>query len=289
MFQNLQSPIASTKLSLAINVFLLVLKMFGGIVGRSQALVADALNSLLDIVANVVVWFGINIAKKPPDKGHPYGHGNADTLAAVFVAVVLIVTGGYIGHEALDSILNKNFNEPTYLATSAALITIIVKEILYRYTLKIGRKFRSQAVIANAADHRSDVVVSLGTLIGIVIAQTKYPILDPIAGLWVAAFILKQAVKIIRDNVHTLMVGSPEITRQDDIKEFIINIDGVKKVRWIKGRLVGSNFFMDAAINVRGNLTVREGHDIAENVKSAVVKTFPEVIDLLVHIEPDED
>ncbi len=289
MFQNLQSPIASTKLSLAINVFLLVLKMFGGIVGRSQALVADALNSLLDIVANVVVWFGINIAKKPPDKGHPYGHGNADTLAAVFVAGVLIVTGGYIGHEALDSILNKNFNEPTYLATSAALITIIVKEILYRYTLKIGRKFRSQAVIANAADHRSDVVVSLGTLIGIVIAQTKYPILDPIAGLWVAAFILKQAVKIIRDNVHTLMVGSPEITRQDDIKEFIINIDGVKKVRWIKGRLVGSNFFMDAAINVRGNLTVREGHDIAENVKSAVVKTFPEVIDLLVHIEPDED
>jgi cation diffusion facilitator family transporter len=289
LFQNLQSPIASTKLSLAVNVFLLILKMTAGIVGRSQALVADALNSLLDIVANIVVWFGINIAKRPPDKGHPYGHGNADTLAAVFVAVVLIVTGGYIGHEALDSILNKDFMEPTYLATSAALITIIVKGILYRYTLKIGHKFRSQAVIANAADHRSDVIVSLGTLVGIVIAQTKYPILDPIAGLWVAAFILKQAVKIIRDNVHTLMVGSPEIARQDDIREFIINIDGVKKVQWIKGRLVGSNFFMDAAINVRSDLTVREGHDIAEKVRSAVVGAFPEVIDLLVHIEPDTD
>lgn len=289
LLQKLKSPIASTKLSLVFNIFLFILKMFAGIYGRSQALVADALNSLLDIVANIVVWFGINIAKRPPDKGHPYGHGNADTLAAVFVAMVLILTGGYIGHEAFNSITNQDFRAPTYLATIGALITIIIKELLYHYTLNIGKRFRSQAVIANAADHRSDVIVSLGTLIGIVIAQTKYPILDPIAGLWVAAFIIKQAVKIIRDNVHTLMVGLPETARQDEIKAFILNIEGVKNVRWIIGRQIGSDFHMDTAVTVKGDISVKDGHDIASRIKESVIKYFPEVVGLLVHIEPDEE
>lgn len=263
--------------------------MFAGIVGRSQALVADALNSLLDIVANVVVWLGINIAKKPPDRGHPYGHGNADTLAAVFVALVLILTGGYIGHEALDSIMYKRFTSPTYLATAAALITIIIKAVLYKYTINIGNKYRSQAVIANAHDHRSDVIVSIGALVGIVIAQTEYPILDPIAGLWVAAFIMKQAVKIIRDNVHTLMVGSPEIARQNEIKEFISDIEGVVSVKWLKGRSIGPDFFMDAAINVKGDISVRDGHIIARRIKYRVIEKFPEVAGILVHIEPDRE
>ena len=289
MLKSLQTPIASTKLSLLINILLFILKLFGGIVGRSQALVADALNSLLDIVANVVVWFGINIAKKPPDENHPYGHGNADTLSAIFVAMVLIITGGYIGHEAYDTIINQNFKTPTYLATIAALITIVIKSILYKYTLNIGRKYRSQAVIANAADHRTDVIVSIGTLVGIVVAQTKFPVLDPIAGLWVAFFILRQAVKIIRDNVHTLMVGSPEIARQNDIREFISNIDGVVNVKWIKGHMVGSDYHMDTAVNVKGAITVREGHDIAHKIKTLVIKEFPEVAGILVHIEPDSE
>ncbi len=289
MFKNLQTPIASTRLSLVINILLLILKLFGGIVGQSQALVADALNSLLDIVANIVVWLGINIAKKPPDESHPYGHGNADTLSAVFVAMVLIITGAYIGHASFDSIMNHNFTTPTYLATIAAVITIIVKSILYKYTIKIGKKYRSQAVIANAADHRSDVIVSIGTLVGIVVAQTKYPILDPIAGLWVAFFILKQAVKIIRDNVHTLMVGAPEIERQNDIREFITNLEGVIRVKWIKGRMVGPDYHMDTAVNVKGDMTVREGHDIASKIKNLVIKEFPEVAGILVHIEPDSE
>lgn len=289
MFKSLQTPVASTRLSLLINILLLILKLFGGIVGRSQALVADALNSLLDIVANIVVWLGINIAKKPPDENHPYGHGNADTLAAVFVALVLIITGGYIGREAYESIVHHNFKTPTYLATIAAVITIIVKSVLYKYTINVGNKFRSQAVIANAADHKSDVIVSIGTLVGIVVAQIKFPILDPIAGLWVAFFILKQAVKIIRDNIHTLMVGSPEIARQNDIREFISNIDGVIGVRWIKGHMVGPDYHMDAAVSVKSDITVCAGHDIARNIKRLVIDEFPEVAGILVHIEPDTE
>ncbi len=287
LLEKLQSPIACTKFSLAINVFLFILKIFAGIFGRSQALIADALNSLLDIVANIVVWFGIGIAKKPPDKDHPYGHGNADNLAAIFVAVVLFITGAYIGREAIHAIIHGEFTEPTFLATAAAAFTIIIKEILYRYTLRIGKEFKSPAVIANAYDHRSDVVVSLGTLVGIVIAQTKYPILDPIAGLWVTFFILKQGVKVIRENIQTLMVASPGVGIEDEIRNYITNLEGVNGVRWIKGRLIGPSYYIDVVVQVCDDISVREGHDIASQVKVAVRKSFADVIDVLVHIEPD--
>ncbi len=287
MLQKLQSPVACTKFSLVINVFLFFLKIFAGIFGRSQALIADALNSLLDIVANIVVWFGIRIAKKPPDKDHPYGHGNADNLAAIFVALVLFITGAYIGRESIHAIVQGEFTEPTFLATAAAAFTIIIKEILYRYTLKIGKKFKSPAVIANAYDHRSDVIVSLGTLVGIVIAQTKYPILDPIAGLWVAFFIFKQGVKVIRENIQTLMVASPGAGIENEIKNFIIDLEGVNGVRWIKGRLIGPSYYIDVVVKVSGDISVKKGHDIASQVKESVKKSFADVIDVLVHIEPD--
>jgi len=284
---NIKTPMASTRLSLAANILLFILKLLAGIWGRSQALVADSLNSLLDIVANIAVWLGLKIAQKPPDKDHPYGHGNADTLAAVFVALILVVTGGYIGREAIDSIISRNFQTPTFLATGTALFTIVLKGILYKYTMSVGKKYKSAAVIANAEDHISDVVVSAGTLIGIVVAQIKYPILDPIAGLWVAAFILRQAVKLIKDNIHTLMSASPDAKIQVEIKNHIATIDGVVSTNWIKGRLHGAGYFLDVAVRVKGNITVHEGHEISHIVRESVLKTFEDVADVLVHIEPD--
>lgn len=258
-----------------------------GIFGRSQALIADALNSLLDIVANIVVWFGINISKRPPDSDHPYGHGNADNLAAIFVALVLFITGAYIGRESIHAIVNREFQTPTFLATAAAAVTILIKESLYWYTLKIGRKFKSAAVIANAYDHRSDVIVSVGVLIGIVVAQTKFPILDPIAGLWVAFFILKQGIKIIRENIQTLMVVSPGTRFESDVRGFISGMDGVVDVVWLKSRIVGARYFIDTAIQVNSDVSVYEGHEIATRVRHAVSSKYPDVFDILVHVEPD--
>jgi cation diffusion facilitator family transporter len=287
LLKNLHSPIGCTRFSLVINVFLFVLKMTAGILGRSQALIADSLNSLLDIVANIVVWFGINISKKPPDSDHPYGHGNADNLAAIFVALVLFITGAYIGRESIHAIVNKEFQTPTFLATAAAAVTILIKEALYRYTLRIGRRFKSAAVIANAYDHRSDVIVSVGVLIGIVVAQTKFPILDPIAGLWVAFFILKQGVRIIRENIQTLMVASPGTGFESEVKGFIGGMEGVVNVVWLKSRTVGARYFIDAAIQVNSEVSVYEGHEIATRVKRAVSSRYPDVLDVLVHVEPD--
>jgi len=289
LLEKLKTPIACTKLGLGFNIFLLILKLVGGIWGRSQALLADALNSLLDIVANIVVWLGIKIAERPPDREHPYGHGNADNLAAIFVAIVLFITGAYIGREAFSTIIEKNYATPNIIATLAAIITILIKLSLYRFTVKIGREYRSPAVIANAQDHRSDVLISLGALIGIIVAQLGYPILDPIAGLYIAISILRQSVKILRENVGTLMVSSPGSDLEKELKEYISNLSEVQKVAWIKGRAVGSGYYIDAAICVRGDMTVSRGHEIAHDIGTAVKAAFPTILDVLVHIEPDSD
>lgn len=286
MLEKLKTPIACTKLGLGFNIFLLILKLFGGIWGQSQALLADALNSLLDIVANIVVWLGIRISERPPDRDHPYGHGNADNLAAIFVAIVLFITGAYIGRESLHTIIDKSYATPNIIATIAAIVTILIKFSLYRFTVKIGREYRSPAVIANAQDHRSDVLISLGALIGIVMAQTGYPILDPLAGIYIAFSILRQSVKILRENIGTLMVSSPGLAFEKELKEHILKLGEVKKVTWIKGRAVGSGYYIDAAVSVCGDLTVSRGHEIAHDIGASVKKAFPTVFDVLVHIEP---
>lgn len=281
-----KTPIASTKLGLAFNVLLLLLKIIGGIWGRSQALLADALNSLLDIVANIVVWLGIKIADKPPDKDHPYGHGNADTLAAVFVAIVLFITGTYIGREALTSIIDKTYETPERIATFIAAFTILVKFTLFKFTDKVGREYRSPAVIANAADHKADALISLGALIGIVVAQSGYPVLDPIAGLYIAFSILMQSIRIIRENVGTLMVSSVEHDFEKELVDHIKTIEGVKSIAWIRGRALGSGYYIDAGVAVDGKMTVERSHEIAHQIEESVKSKFPTILDILVHIEP---
>ena len=161
----------TTRLSLTVNILLFILKLIGGFVGGSRALLADALNSLLDIVANAVVWIGIRVAKRPPDKHHHYGHGLANTLAALFVATLLVVTGIFIGVSAIHVIIDRDYSSPGALATVVAAFTIVVKETLYRITLRAGLKANSPAVIANACDHRADVYASTGALVGIVVAH----------------------------------------------------------------------------------------------------------------------
>jgi cation diffusion facilitator family transporter len=279
----------TTRVSFAFNILLFALKITGGVVGQSRALLADALNSLLDIVSNSVVWIGIRIARRPPDDGHPYGHGHADTLSALFVATLLVATGVYIGYNAIHVMIDKDYVVPSKLATAVALFTIIVKESLYRWTIRAGRRTNSPAVIANAYDHRSDVYASAGALIGIVVAQVGVPILDPIAGIWIGLLILKNAVKIMINNLHFLMGGSPdpELTRK--ILETARAHCGVKHVRDIKVRSVGTTYIADIKIMVCADLTVKEGHDIARSLKSDLYKAISRLQDAMIHVEPYEE
>jgi cation diffusion facilitator family transporter len=279
----------TTKISFISNVLLFFLKLAGGILGRSSALLADALNSLLDMVANIVVWIGLAYAKRPADEGHPYGHGHADTIAALFVALLLVVTGVYIGVNAIHVIIDRDYKAPDKIATMIAAFTIVVKELLYQWTIRAGRRANSPAVIANAHDHRADVYASSGALIGIVVAQMGIPIFDPIAGFWIGLLILKNAVKLITENLHFLMGGAPDSSITRKIAETAGAHPGVEYVRKVKVRSAGSTFITDLKIMVNGELTVRKGHDIAADLKVALMKSIDNLQDVMIHVEPVDE
>lgn len=276
----------TTRFSLIVNILLFLLKVVGGVFGHSRALLADAINSLLDIVGNTVVWIGIRIAKRPADEGHPYGHGHADTIAALFVSTLLVITGIYIGYSAVHVIIDKDYTVPGKLATAVAAFTIVVKEILYQWTIRAGRKANSPAVIANAYDHRADVYASSGALIGIVVAQIGFPVLDPIAGFWIGFLILKNAVNLLKNNLHFLMGGAPDPAIKLKILETALAHDGVKHVREIKVRSSGPTYIADLKIMVDRDLTVHQGHDIATALKMTLRQVLDKLQDVMIHVEP---
>lgn len=284
--QRINTPEASTEISMVFNVLLLILKFFGGFFGGSRALIADCLNSFLDIVANSAVWIGLKLAKKPADIDHQYGHGNADVIAASFVAIVIFITGIYIGYDSIHVIIDKDYRVPAYFATGVALFAIVVKSILFRYTKKVGRKFKSAAVLANAQDHKSDVYASSGAMFGIVISQLGYPILDPIGGLWVSFFILRNAVNLIRDNIHTLMGGAPDRELVEKVEKSVAQIEEVRGISTTRMRILGSKQFVDLEIFIDGNLSVCEGHNIAHRVRDLLIARYDDITEVMVHVEP---
>lgn len=286
MSRKIGTPEASTKISMVFNILLLILKFFGGFFGGSRALIADCINSLLDIVANSAVWIGLKLAKKPADVDHQYGHGNADVIAASFVAIVIFVTGIYIGYDSIHVIIGRNYGVPNYFATGVAVFTITVKSILFRYTKNVGLEFKSAAVLANAQDHKSDVYASSGALFGIVVSQIGYPILDPIGGLWVSFFILRNAVNLIRDNIHTLMSGAPDKELVERVKETAAQIKEVKGILATRMRTLGSRQFVDLEIFIDGNLSVHEGHNIAHQVRDLLIAKYDDITEVMVHVEP---
>ena len=276
-----------TKFGLLVNVLLTGFKLAAGILGHSQAMIADAIHSFSDVVATGGVYIGLKIAEKPADRNHPFGHGNADTLAAVFTALILLFTGVYVGISAVHIILHQEYHTPTNLAVAAAIASIIIKELLFRYTLKVGRKWKSQAIIANAWDHRSDAYSSVGALVGIVGARLGFSFLDSIAGLVIAGFIVKMAIHLMKVNVHILMDGMPDEMVVNDVRSTIRSIEGVKATRETRIHPVGPVNIVDVKILVEKDLSVDEGHNIATMVKEVLLKEHQDIKDVIVHVEPD--
>jgi cation diffusion facilitator family transporter len=280
------TPEASTTISIIANIVLLVLKFIGGFFAGSRALIADSLNSLLDLVANFAVWFGLKVAKRPADAEHQYGHDNADVLAASFVAIVILATGIYIGYDSIHIMIDGEYGVPGYFATGVAMFTIIAKTILFYYTRSVGRQYKSAAVLANAQDHKSDVYASSGALFGIVASQIGYPILDPIGGLWVSFFILRNAINLILDNIHTLMSGAPDKETVRKVQETVKEIKEVKGLMTTRMRTLGSRHLVDLEIFVDRNLSVWEAHNIAHKVQDLLISRYEDITEVMVHVEP---
>ncbi|WP_088067043.1 cation diffusion facilitator family transporter [Gottfriedia luciferensis] len=276
------------------NLLLAVVKLIIGYIGNSKALIADAVHSASDVVGSVAVLFGLRAAKLPPDEDHPYGHGKAESIAAIIVAVLLFIVGIEIGKSSISSFF-KPVHAPELIALVAAFISIFLKEWMFRYKYALGKRLNSDAIIANAYEHRSDVYSSGAAMIGIGIALlgTKFnmPILlyaDPAAGLVVAIMILKMAWDIGAESIHTTLDHVLHEEEIEPYKEIVRSIEGVKEINTLYAREHGYYVIIDIKVSVDPYITVEEGHRIGKNVKAKLMEQ-KDVENVFVHINPYND
>lgn len=280
------NPKTCIQIGILVNTALTAFKLFAGIVGLSKAMIADALHSFSDIIASVVAYAGICIAERPADKDHPYGHGNAETIAAVLVALIIFGIGAYVGILAISAIINRQLKTPLAIALFAAITSIIIKEVLYRYTIKVGEVSNSPAVIADAWHHRSDAYSSVAALIGIAGAKISFLYLDPLAGLVVSGMIVGIALRLIRSNIGIIMDEMPHSAFINNIKSIAQRCEGVRKIDSVKVHRRGSSFTIDLEIAVGSQITVDQGHKIAARVRAELLRNLQNIHDVMVHVNP---
>jgi cation diffusion facilitator family transporter len=278
-----------TLVGVLVNTFLILLKLFAGIFGSSQALIADAVHSISDLFTDAVVLIGIKISKKPPDKTHHFGHARIETLASTIVGMALIGTALYIGIEASLTIYRHTEYHPTTLALFGAGVSIVLKEVLYHYTIRTGRRIKSQLIVANAWHHRSDALSSVAVFIGVAGTQINpsWYILDSFAALLVSFFIVKVGLEILRDALRefTDTAPKPEIIRK--IRQCALSVNGVIDTHDLRVRTSGGLYQMEIHIVVDGQLTVLEGHNIAKAVEGCLVEDVGNFGSIAIHVDPE--
>ncbi len=279
-----------TWVGLWVNLFLAAIKFTAGIYGRSQALVADAIHSLTDLTTDIAVIAGSHYWSRPPDENHPYGHRRLETLVTVFIGVALIAAGIGIGWKAISALQEKHASPPGWIAVAAALASIVCKESIYRWTAMTGRRVKSAALAANAWHHRTDAFSSIPVLIAVAGARVfpSWSFLDHLGAVVVSIFILHASIKIIWPGLSELIdVGAPKEIRKK-IRNIALKNESVLQVHDIRTRYISSSIQVDLHIVVDGLITVRQGHDIADDVKARIIDRISEVLDVIVHVDPPE-
>jgi len=272
-----------------VNAVLMVMKLLAGYYGRSEAVFADGMESACDFVAISSTMLALRIGRKPFDDQHPYGHGKAESISAIVVALVIFITGAGILYKAVHTIIDRSYGEPELIAVLAALATVIIKESLCRYSIRVGGDLGSPAVIAIAKDHRKDAVTSVATLIGVGGAFLGIPILDPLAAGLTSFFIFHIGFETFRSAAHDLMDGQPPVELIAAITALAEGVDGVEHVHEIRGRRSGQYLIVDLKLDMDPNMTVKRSHTIATEVKRRIFERFPNVGDVMIHINPHEE
>ena len=280
----------------AVNVVLLLFKFVAGIVGHSAAMVADAVHSLSDFVTDVIVLVFVHISGKPKDKSHDYGHGKYETLALTLIGVALMVVAiGILYHGAIkiSAWLNgAQLEAPGTLALWAALLSVLLKEAVYQYSMVKARQLDSQVVAANAWHHRSDALSSIGTAVGIggaIFLGQRWTVLDPLASLVVGAFIVKVAVELLRDGVSDLMEHSLPDDVEEEMLKIVGELPGVACPHDLRTRRIGNHYAIELHILMDGDITLREAHNKASEVEELLRARYGEDTHVAVHVEPHED
>jgi cation diffusion facilitator family transporter len=279
-----------TWIGLFVNLFLSGLKFVAGVYGRSQALIADAIHSLTDLTTDIAVIAGSHYWSRPPDEDHPYGHRRLETLVSVFIGIALAAAGAGIGWKALSTLHEMHGSPPSWIAVLAAFVSIVCKEWIYRWTAAVGRRVKSSALAANAWHHRTDALSSLPVLMAVSGAMLfpTWSFLDHVGAAVVSIFILHTAIKIIWPAISELIdVGAPKEI-QKKINMLALKNSAVKEAHKIRTRYISTSIQVDMHIVVDGTITVREGHDIADDVKDCIIAEIPEVLDVIVHVDPSK-
>ena len=278
-----------TMVSIIGNILLSVFKLLAGIFAHSGAMVSDAVNSATDVFSSMLVIVGVKMAAKDPDRDHPYGHERFECVASVILAVILLVTGLFIGHGAMEQITAKDVQQltvPGTLAIVAAAISIAAKESMYWYTRFYAKRLDSGALMATAWDHRSDALSSAGALIGIAGARLGYPVLEPIASLIICVFILKAACGIFKDAVGKMVDRSCDEKLEQAMLRCAAEQPGVVCVDLIQTRIFGNKIYVDIEIGVDGQMLLADSHAVAERVHGAIEDRFRKVKHIMVHVNP---
>lgn len=283
-----------TLLGSVVNLLLLVFKFVAGVLGHSAAMIADAVHSLSDFVTDLIVIVFVKISSKPEDADYAYGHGKYETLASCIIGLALIVVGVMMGYNATVKIVDvvRNGTElasPGIIALAAAVLSIVLKEWMFRITRKVAREVDSPAVEANAWHHRSDALSSVGTAIGIggaVLLGSKWAVLDPIAALVVSVFIVVQAAKILSDAIGQLMEKSLPRDVEQRICEIVYEEEGTSDIHHLRTRKIGSQISIELHVRMNGSLTLREVHGKSIAIEKRLRAAFGDSTYINLHVEP---
>lgn len=275
--------------SVAGNAVLSGFKFFAGVTGNSGAMISDSIHSFSDVITTLIAWIGVKASKKEADAAHPYGHERIECIASLLLGIVLLGTGLGVGQVGLENIFSGNYQAlavPSAIALVAAVVSIVSKEAMYWYTRYYANLIHSSAFLADAWHHRSDAFSSIGSLIGIAGAMVGYPVLDSVASVAICLFIVKASYDILKDGVVKLLDTSCGESYDKKMADYISGQEGVVCVDSLRSRMFGNKVYIDLEIQVDGEKSLREAHQVAEQIHDDVEKTFPDVKHIMIHLNP---
>lgn len=279
-------------ITIIMNALLTVFKLFAGIFGASYALISDAVHSASDVFSTIIVIIGVKISAKKADKKHPFGHERFECVAAILLAVVLFATGVGIGYTGVINIVQGAYNSfeiPKIIALVAAAVSIVVKELMFWYTMSAAKKVNSSALKADAWHHRSDSLSSIGSLVGVIGAMCGVPIMDSIACIVISLLIIKAAVQIFIDAVKKMTDEACDEKTESEIRNYIECCEGVIRVDELMTRMFGNRIYVIAEIACQPDISLFDAHSIAETVHKGIEDNFPLVKHITVHVNPYKD
>lgn len=276
-------------ISIIVNLLLVLLKLFAGIVSHSQAMLSDAVHSASDVFSTLIVIVGVTLSGRSSDKEHPYGHERMECVASIILAVLLFATGLGIGQNGLQLIWkssNDTLSIPGHTALFAAVGSILIKEWMYWYTRSAAKQLQSGALMADAWHHRSDALSSVGSFAGILGARLGFPILDPLASVVISLFILKAAIGIFKTSIDQMVDKACNDQLLQEMRTVVLSVPGVIQIDELRTRIFGAMIYVDIEISANGELPLRVSHSIAESVHNTIELQFPQVKHCMVHVNP---